>query len=290
MILLTGANGQLGQDFQKYFHQQGISYLATDYMAVNGCQALDITDKAAIEAFIDGKEIDIVINCAAYNDVDRAESEPEKAYALNSDAPKNLAEMARRHGSVFVTYSTDFVFDGRKRVPWREDDQPNPLSVYGKAKSLGEQKVLAAYDRVFVIRTSWVFGLGNNNFNKSVLRWSKTNPELRIVDDQISVPTYSWDLAVYSWDLIQTGRYGLYHLVNQGEASKYDQAKYVLEKIGWQGRLHPAKTEEFCLPAPRPAYSRLDSLKAERIIGRKMPDWTDAVDRFLDEMRESGEI
>jgi len=290
MILLTGANGQLGQDFQKYFNQLGISYLATDYLAVNQCQALDITDKAAVEAFIDGKEIDVIINCAAYNDVDKAESEPEKAYALNCEAPKNLAEIAKRYRSIFVTYSTDFVFDGKKQAPYREDDQPNPLSVYGKAKLQGEQEVLKIYDRTFVIRTSWVFGKGNNNFNKSVIRWSKINTELRIVDDQVSVPTYSWDLAVYSWNLIQMKRYGLYHLTNHGEASKYDQAKYLLERIGWQGNLVRAKTEEFHLPAARPVYSKLDSFKAETVIGRKMPDWTDAMDRFLNELKESGEI
>jgi len=285
VILLTGANGQLGQDFQKYFIQRGISFIATDYSAVNQCEVLDITDKEEVEAFLDKKSIKMIINCAAYNDVDKAESEIERAYALNCDAPKNLAELAKQKGIVFVTYSTDFVFDGTKTTPYSETDQPNPLSVYGKAKYQGEQQVLATYDKVFVIRTSWVFGMGNNNFNKSVIRWSKSNSELRIVDDQISAPTYSRDLAVYSWDLIQTGRYGLYHLTNQGQASKYDQAKYVLERIGWQGKLLPAKTEEFKLPAPRPAYSKLDSSKAENLIGKRMPEWTDAVDRFLGEMR-----
>lgn len=284
MILLTGANGQLGQDFQKYFRQQGISYIATDYAAVNQCEALDITNKEKIEAFLRGKTIDTIINCAAYNDVDKADSEVEKAYALNCYAPKNLAEIAKQKGIIFVTYSTDFVFDGTNTTPYVEADQPNPLSVYGKTKYQGEQHVLATYDKVFVIRTSWVFGMGNNNFNKSVIRWSKSKSELRIVDDQISVPTYSWDLAVYSWDLIQTGRYGLYHLTNQGQASKYDQAKYVLERIGWQGRLLPAKTEEFTLLALRPAYSKLDSSKVENLIKRKMSEWTDAVDRFLGEM------
>lgn len=287
MILLTGANGQLGQDFQKYFTQRGISFIPTDYSAVNQCEALDITDKEAVKAFLAKKSITMIINCAAYNDVDKAESEAEKAYALNCEAPKNLAEIAKQKGIILVTYSTDFVFDGTKMTPYSEADQPNPLSVYGKAKYQGEQQVLATYDKVFVIRTSWVFGMGNNNFNKSVIRWSKSNSELRIVDDQISAPTYSWDLAVYSWDLIQTGRYGLYHLTNQGQASKYDQAKYVLERIGWQGRLLPAKTEEFKLPALRPAYSKLDSSKAEKLIGRKMPEWTDAVDRFLEEMRSN---
>jgi dTDP-4-dehydrorhamnose reductase len=290
MILLTGANGQLGQDFQKFFKRQGIPYIATDYKAINHCEALDITNNAAIEAFFAGKEFDTVINCAAYNDVDKAETEVAKAYALNCDAPLKLVEAAKHRGIVFVTYSTDFVFDGAKQTPYREENHPNPLSIYGKSKYQGEQEVLRKYDKVFVIRTSWVFGMGNNNFNKAVIRWSKSKGQLQIVDDQISVPTYSWDLAVYSWDLIKTGRYGLYHLVNQGQASKYDQAKYVLEQIGWQGKLLPAKTEDFRLPAPRAAYSKLDSSKAEMIIGRKMPEWTDGIDRFLAEMKEAGEL
>jgi len=287
MILLTGANGQLGQDFQKYFRQRGIEFIATDYVADERCEALDITNKAAVAAFMHGKAIDTIINCAAYNDVDKAEAEPEKAFALNCEAPKNLGEIAKQNGIVFVTYSTDFVFDGTKSEPYREDDLPGPLSIYGKSKYQGEQEVLSIYDQVFVIRTSWVFGMGNNNFNKSVIRWSKSNSELRIVDDQVSVPTYSWDLAVYSWELIQTGNCGLYHLSNQGQASKYDQAKYVLEKTGWQGRLVPAKTGEFNLAAARPLYSKLDSTKAETLIGRPMPQWTDGIDRFLDEMRDS---
>ncbi len=290
MILLTGANGQLGQDFQKYFRQCGLDFIATDYTAVNGCEALDITDKAAVAAFVEDKDIDTIINCAAYNDVDKAETEAEKAFALNCEAPKNLGAIAKQNGMIFVTYSTDFVFDGAKDEPYREDDAPNPLSIYGKSKYQGEQGVLEAYDRVFVIRTSWVFGMGNNNFNKSVIRWSKSNTQLRIVVDQTSAPTYSRDLAVYSWDLVRTGKYGLYHLSNQGQASKYDQAKYLLERIGWQGNLVRAKTEEFHLPAARPVYSKLDSFKAETVIGRKMPDWTDAMDRFLNELKESGEI
>lgn len=290
MILITGANGQLGQDFQKYFTQQGLAYLATDYVATPHCVALDITDPAAVESFLDGKAIDLLINCAAYNDVDRAESEVAKAYALNCDAPKNLARIARQRGIPLVTYSTDFVFDGTKGAPYRETDPPNPLSVYGKAKYQGEQEALQAYDRVLVIRTSWVFGLGNNNFNKSVLRWVAGSDELRIVADQISAPTYSRDLAEYSWYLIRAGATGLYHLSNQGQASKYEQAAYLLRRIGWRGRLIKARTAEFKLPAPRPAFSKLDSSKAESLIGKKLPEWTDALDRFLDELKQAEKV
>ena len=141
-----------------------------------------------------------------------------------------------------------------------------------------------------MIRTSWVFGIANNNFNKQVINWSKSRNELNIVDDQVSVPTYSMDLAEFSWKLIQTEKFGLYHITNDGIASKYDQAKYVLEKIGWKGTLGRAKTADFNLPAKRPAYSKLDSSKVEKLLGEKIPTWQSGIDRFLEEMKANGEL
>jgi len=139
-------------------------------------------------------------------------------------------------------------------------------------------------DKSFVIRTSWVFGIANNNFNKQVINWSKTRDELNIVDDQVSVPTYSKDLAYFSWKLIETKKYGLYHMSNSGICSKYDQAKYVLDNIGWTGKLGTSKTEDFNLPAKRSKFSKLDSTKLENIVGEKIPSWQDAIDRFLEEL------
>lgn len=278
MVLLTGANGQLGTDFKKIFDSEAIEYTATDY------QKLDITNKEAIAEFIKSKNIKMIINCAAYNNVDKAEEEKELAYKLNAEAPKYLAEAAKEIGAIFVTYSTDFVFDGEKTAPYTEEDEPNPMSVYSQSKLAGEKAVLEAYNRSFVIRTSWVFGMGNNNFNKQVINWSKGRDELNIVDDQVSVPTYSYDLAVFSWELIKTNKFGLYHLSNGGVCSKYKQAKYVLESIGWQGKLGTAKTKDFNLPAKRAAYSKLSSAKAEKLIGKEMPYWKDAIDRFLIEL------
>ena len=166
----------------------------------------------------------------------------------------------------------------------------NAISEYGKSKAEGEKEVLRTYDKSFVIRTSWVFGIANNNFNKQVINWSKTKDTLNIVDDQVSVPTYSKDLAIFSWKLIETRKYGLYHISNDGIASKYDQARYVLNKIGWKGTLGKAKTSDFNLPAKRPKYSKLDSSKVESILGEKIPCWKDAIDRFLVEMKENKEL
>ena len=278
MILITGANGQLGYDFQRLFKKENIDFIATD---VND---LDITDINKIREFVKDKNIDMIINCAAYNNVDKAEDEVELCTKLNTQAPYELSIVASEIGADFVTYSTDFVFDGAKNSPYTEEDTPNPLSVYGKTKLEGERKVLTSYDKSFVIRTSWVFGVANNNFNKQVMNWSKSKDTLSIVDDQVSSPTYSKDLAYYSWELIKTKKYGLYHLSNGGEASKYDQAKYVLDKINWCGTLNPAKTSDFNLKAKRAPYTKLDSSKIEKIINKKIPNWKEGVDRFLAEL------
>ena len=283
-ILLTGSNGQLGHDFKKIFNKKNIEYIATDY------KELDVTSDEDLNKFFQENEgITHVINCAAYNDVDKAENDP-KTWLLNAEAPKNLALFAKKIGAIFVTYSSDFVFDGLKKEPYTEKDILNPISEYSKSKAQGEKMVLKSCKRSFVIRTSWLFGIGGNNFNKQVINWSKSRAELNIVDDQVSVPTYSMDLAEFSWKLIQTERFGLYHITNDGIASKYDQAKYVLEKIGWSGILGRAKTADFNLPAKRPAYSKLDSSKVEKLLEEKIPSWQSGIDRFLEEMKKNGEL
>ena len=278
-ILLTGSNGQLGRDFQKLFDSLKIEYIATDY------QELDITSDKNLEKFFEkNNDFTHIINCAAYNDVDKAEID-NKVFLLNEQAPQKLAEFSKKISAIFVTYSTDFVFDGKKEKDYIEDDTPTPVSNYGLAKANGEKLTLEAYEKSFVIRTSWVFGKANNNFNTQVINWSKTRDKLNIVDDQISVPTYSKDLAEFSWKLIQTGQFGLYHITNNGTASKYDQAKYVLEKIGWKGKLGTTKTEDFNLPAKRPHFSKVSSEKVEKLLGEKIPDWKSGIDRYLEEMR-----
>ncbi|WP_330111430.1 dTDP-4-dehydrorhamnose reductase [Cetobacterium somerae] len=284
MILITGANGQLGHDFQRIFKDRNLDFIATDY------KELDITDIDAVREFVKDKNINLIINCAAYNNVDKAEEEKEMCYKLNATAPRDLALVAKEIEADYITYSTDFVFDGSKNIPYTEEDTPAPLSVYSEAKAEGERLVLETYTRSFVIRTSWVFGIANNNFNKQVINWSKSRDTLGIVDDQISVPTYSYDLALYSLKLLETKKYGLYHLSNSGVASKYDQAKYVLDSIGWKGTLNRAKSSDFVLPAKRAEYSKLDSSKLEVVIGEKIPTWESGIDRFLNEMREKGEL
>lgn len=278
MILITGANGQLGNDFKKLLDSQKMKYIGTDI------RELDITSEKDIEKFVDGKNIDLIINCAAYNNVDEAEEEYKICEKLNTKSPEFLARIAKKIGAEFVTYSTDFVFDGEKGLPYTEKDLPNPLSVYGSTKFQGEKNVLNLYEKVFVVRTSWVFGIGNNNFNKQVINWSKGKNKLAIVDDQISSPTYSKDLAEFTWELIKTKKYGLYHFSNSGEASKYDQANYILKKIGWDGELKRAKTSDFKLKAKRAKYTKLCSEKIEKVLNKKIPTWESGIDRFLKEL------
>ena len=284
-VLLIGSNGQLGNEFQKLFYKKNIEYIATDYKELNIVNSTDLE-----EFFKENGNFTHIINCAAYNDVDKAENETEQCFKVNDKAPLIIAGYAKKMEAVFVTYSTDFVFDGQKREPYREEDTPNPLSVYGKTKKYMEEKILKEYEKIFIIRTSWLFGVGGNNFNKQVINWSRLRDSLNIVDDQVSAPTYSLDLAEFSWKLIQTEKYGLYHITNSGEASKYEQAKYVLEKIGWKGKLNRAKTADFNLPAKRPEYSKLSSEKVEKLLREKIPTWQSGIDRFLLEMKENGEL
>jgi dTDP-4-dehydrorhamnose reductase len=283
-VLITGGYGQLGTAFKKLFGEMGVDYILTDY------DTLDITDANAVKKYVEDNDISVIINCAAYNEVDKAEIEREKCFLINAYAPENLAKVAKEYGIDFITYSTDFVFDGTKNAPYVEEDEANPLSVYGLSKREGELRVINTYDRVFLIRTSWVFGIGNKNFNTQVLGWSKNNSVLKIVDDQISAPTYAYDLAFFSWKLYKTRKYGLYHLSNGGVASKYDQARYLLSKIGWKGELLRAKSSEFNLPAKRPHYSKLDSSKLEGIVRETIPSWQSGIDRYLKDLEENDGI
>lgn len=295
MKLIFGANGQLGTDFKELFDSIGEKYIATDRDEV------DITNGDFLRAYIQtmhqNHKIDTIINCAAYNDVDKAEIEKELCYKLNAEAPANLAMIASEIGATFITYSTDFVFSGRldnylydESTGYTEEDEPHPLSTYAKAKYEGELLVsqiienLKNTSKIYIVRTSWVFGKGNKNFVDKIVEWSKEKNELRIVDDQISSPTYSKDLAFFSWELVKkSAESGIYHFTNNGVASKYDEAQYILEKLSWKGNLIRAKSEEFNLLAERPKFSKLSCKKIKEKLGVSIPNWKDAIDRYFKE-------
>ena len=275
-ILILGVKGQLGIEFQRLFDKLGINYFGLDK------EELDITNLFELETFLEKHSVTHIINCAAYNNIEEAEIDIESCNLLNTVIIQKLAEICKKRNIYFTTYSTSFVFDGEKRLPYTEEDKIRPLSVYGNSKYQGERYALK-YERSLVIRTSWLYGSGNN-FCKQLIECSKTQSELKIVDDQISSPTSARDLALFSWLLLKKEKYGLYHFSNDGETSKYDQAKFILEYIGWKGSIHRASSYEFKLRAERPMYSKLDSKKIEKDVSRSIPDWRSSLIEFLDEV------
>ncbi len=278
MILITGAGGQLGSEFAKLLSKREVSFLPAFH------NDLDITDEVAVEAFICGKKsFKTVINCGAYNNVDRAESDIENCRAVNTIAPLNLAKACKKIGAAFITYSTDFVFGGEKNTPYSEEDKTAPLSVYGQSKLDGENAVLSAYDNSYVIRTSWVFSASGQNFLRFVLAKSEKNEEIKAVTDQISAPTHAGHLALHTLSLLESKIPGLYHISGAGSCSKYELAHYILRKIQSRVPLYEAVSGDFNSAATRPNYSKLSSDKYEKLTGSPILHWEKGVDEYLKE-------
>jgi dTDP-4-dehydrorhamnose reductase len=277
-VLVTGANGQLGQDMVNQCAIRGIRCTAAS------SKMLDITDQKSVHAMVKTHTPDIIFNCAAYNAVDRAEEEWKKAFLVNGLGVKNLALAANEAGSILVHYSTDYVFDGNNNRPYTVVDTPHPISRYGESKLLGENIVRDLCHLYFLIRVSWVFGKGNSNFVSKVLDWSREKTEISVVDDQISSPTYTVDLAKATLDLVATRSFGLYHITNAGACPRYEWARFILEKAGWTGKLLKVKSGEFRSPAQRPAYSVLDNFGTHETLGYTLPSWQDATSRYLREI------
>jgi len=277
-VLVTGSHGQLGQDIVNQCTIRGIECEATD------SKTLDITDQKSVNQMIKKHNPDIIFNCAAYNAVDLAEEEWQKAFSVNGLGVKHLALAANEYGSVLVHYSTDYVFDGNNNRPYTVVDTPHPISRYGESKLFGENIVRDLCHHYFLIRVSWLFGKGNANFVSKVLDWSREKTEIAVVDDQISSPTYTVDLAKATLDLVATHSFGLYHITNAGACPRYDWAQYILEKTGWTGRLLNVKSRVFKTPAHRPAYSVLDNFGTQETLGYNLPSWQDATSRYLREI------
>ena len=274
-ILLTGSKGQLAKEILVQAEIRKDEVMAYDRAG------LDISDFKAVSLVVEEAAPEVIINCAAYNDVDGAETRWEDAFATNGIGVKNLAIASKSAGAVLVHFSTDYVFNGRSARPYTVADLPDPVNSYGQSKLMGEELLAEHSNNYFLIRTSWVFGTGVNSFPSKVLEWASCKKELRIVDDQVSSPTYAADLAASTLKLIDTGSLGLYHVTNTGQCSRYEWAAYILKIMGWDGVLKHANSSEFQLPAERPAYSVLDNFPLARTIGAEMPQWEDATDRFL---------
>jgi len=274
--LITGKNGQLAREFIARFERDGADYLAPEETQ------LDITAPAAVSGCVDSWKPDVILNCAAYNLVDKAEQEPDKAAAVNRTGPENLARAAAKHQALIVHFGSDYVFDGLKENGlYVESDPSRPLNVYGRTKWAGEEGVRQACDRFLVLRLSWVFGAGTQNFIHKLRTWTETNEYLKIACDEFSVPTSTETVVDCTLRALQQGLMGTYHLTNSGYCSRYEWAKKILQTLGIRKFIRPVPMDFFKLPAKRPGFSAMSNASLAGVLNIPIPAWEDAVDRFL---------
>lgn len=304
-VFVTGVAGQLGHDVMNELAARGLEGVGTDlapsYSGINDGSAvtrmpyvsLNITDEDAVDRVISEVKPDVIVHCAAWTAVDAAEDEENrtKVMAINVDGTRNIARAARKADAKMVYISTDYVFDGQGTEPWKPDCRDYaPLNVYGKSKLGGELAVSEILEKYFIVRIAWVFGLNGKNFIRTMLNVGRTHSEVRVVNDQIGTPTYTLDLARLLVDMIETEKYGYYHATNEGGfISWYDFTKEIYRQAGMQTRVTPVTTAEYGLSkAARPFNSRLDKSKLVENGFRPLPDWKDALHRFLVEIGEIG--
>lgn len=273
-ILVTGALGQLGREISKLADSSEHTYIYTDVRACGGVSSLDITDAAAVDAAVQG--IDVIINCAAYTDVNKAEGDAQAARMVNALAPAVLAEAAKAAGAMLIHVSTDYVFDGQTNVPYTEDAARNPLGVYGRTKMEGEDAIVKSGCRHLIFRTSWLYSNTGKNFFLTMADLTASKPELRVVVDQVGTPTYAYDLAYLITYIIEENlldRNGVYNYSGEGVCSWYDFATEICSLLGHTCRIVPCRSEEYPTPAERPHYSVLDKSKVKRDFGIEIPYW-----------------
>ncbi|MGB4644278.1 MAG: dTDP-4-dehydrorhamnose reductase [Dictyoglomaceae bacterium] len=274
-ILITGAKGQLGSEFVKRFEKEDKDFLAL------GHTELDITDlKRVLEVFEEYKP-DVVINCSAYNLVDKAEEERVNAIKVNAIGPKNLAFACEKHNSSLVHFSSDYVFDGKKEGLYVEDDIPNPLNVYGESKLLGEEFIKEETKRFLILRTSWVYGEGKQNFIYKLLSWAKEKEYIKVACDEFSVPTYTGRIVEITLQSIKNGLSGIFHLTNSGYTSRFEWAKVIFKSLNIKKFIYPTYMDEFNSPAKRPRFSAMSNEKIKKILDVEIPDWEKELVRYL---------
>lgn len=297
-VFVTGVGGQLGHDVINELTSRGYEAIGSDVvdMVASGVPyvALDITDAKAVEHVITEIRPDAVVHCAAWTAVDAAEDadKQEKVKAINVDGTQNIANAAKMVDAKMVYISTDYVFDGQGTAPWEPDcKEYAPLNVYGQTKLGGELAVSSTLEKYFIVRIAWVFGLNGGNFIKTMLKVGKNHPEVRVVNDQIGTPTYTYDLARLLVDMIESEKYGYYHATNEGGyISWYDFTKEIYRQAGMDTEVLPVTTEEYGLSkAARPFNSRLDKKKLTDNGFVPLPDWKDALQCYLQELEKQGE-
>src|SRR5208337_1035481 len=275
-ILITGANGQLAKEFQRYFERTG-----THRITALSKKELDISDFELVSEALSGNNPSVVINCAAYNLVDRAEDDRDAAFRVNATGVKNLAALCRKNKAFLIHYSTDYVFDGTKENYYTEADSTYPLNVYGESKLSGERLLAEETDDFLLFRVSWVFGHGTANFLYKLSEWAKERDILKIVCNQVSVPTYTEDIVKYTLAALDKGLRGVYHLTNSGYGSRYEVARYYIERLGLRRTVLPVDSHFFNEAARRPYFSAMSNEKLSKDLGLEIPDWKDAIDRYI---------
>lgn len=284
MILVTGLTGQLGFDTFKELKARGVEVIGTTR------KELSLTTEHGAKDFILAKKPDVVIHCAAYTAVDKAESEAELALTVNGFGTRWVAEACHEIDAKMIYISTDYVFGGEGNTPYEVNDEKKPMNVYGQSKLLGEDAVCAMVDeKHFIVRTSWVFGINGNNFIKTMLRLAETKTHLRVVNDQVGSPTYTVDLARLLADMAASEKYGTYHATNEGFCSWAEFAREIFEQAGKDVEVEGIPTEEYPTPAKRPFNSRLSKASLDAAGFKRLPTWQDAVRRYLAELARAGQ-
>lgn len=300
-ILVTGANGQLGNEMRIISKNTDYNFIFTDVTTVEGMETtiLDITDIEAVRSIVKEKGIDCIINCAAYTNVDKAESDVDFCRILNAVAPKNLATVMKEVNGLLVHVSTDYVFGGDPyNVPCKEDQKGTPTGVYGQTKLEGEQNIIATGCKHLIIRTAWLYSEFGKNFVKTMLNLTSTKPELKVVFDQAGTPTYAYDLAVaiktmvddYAKEISEENysKTGIYHFSNEGVCSWFDFTKVIAEMAGNTGcDIQPCHSNEFPSPVKRPAYSVLDKTKIKETFGLRIPYWTESLKTCINNLKNN---
>ncbi len=285
MIWLVGCNGMLGSEIARQLKENNLDYVGTD-------RDVDFTDVSAIDAFVNGKNIDYIINCAAYTAVDKAESDVELASKLNEKGPLNLSETAKKLDATLIHISTDYVFDGMGNTPRTEDMPVAPVGVYGVTKAAGEKAVMENCKKYYILRTAWLYGWAGKNFVYTMIRAMNTHDAVKVVNDQKGTPTFAGDLASVIIKLVgkKDIPYGIYHCTDLGEITWWDFTNEIKKqgiKTGWINEtgkkciVNPCTTDEYPTPAKRPAYSVLCKDKIQKSLGITLPDWKESLKIFL---------
>ena len=279
-ILVTGVKGQLGYDVVQEGEKRGLEMFGTDV------DSMDITDAGQVRKVMEAYKPDGVIHCAAYTAVDAAEEHQEICRKINVNGTRNIAEVCRDMDIPLMYFSTDYVFDGQGENFWKEDDERQPLNVYGQMKYEGELAVQELVQKYFILRISWVFGVNGSNFIKTMLRLGKERGAVGVVSDQMGSPTYTYDLAKLVLDMFQTDKYGVYHVTNDGICSWYEFACEIFKQAGMDVMVTPLTTAEYPAKAARPLNSRMSKDKLVNAGFQMLPSWQDALRRYLERLED----